>query len=210
MTCAYDKMYLPLAQRVLGDMYDFAVNTLHYAIDEFHKMFIASGMATQFEICNPTYVAGKNGCEVAKEVVVECGLSRPEEQDVMYIDKSKEYWTGWALAYYQWESGLNYAEINMCVPISEFYAMYATYHEMDIQILVEYLSERTSKYREESRLRRLRAYAMLSQRQLSNASSVPIRQIQLFEQGERDIRKTQGDTLERLATALHCKIEDLI
>ena len=28
--CAYDEEYLPLAQRVLGDMLDYAVNTLNY------------------------------------------------------------------------------------------------------------------------------------------------------------------------------------
>ena len=60
MNCAYDVEYLPLSQRVMGDMYDFAVNTLNIALEEFHKMFLVCGMAHQFEIANPTYVAGKN------------------------------------------------------------------------------------------------------------------------------------------------------
>ncbi|MGN1187535.1 MAG: helix-turn-helix domain-containing protein, partial [Lachnospiraceae bacterium] len=49
-----------------------------------------------------------------------------------------------------------------------------------------------------------------SQRQLAEKSGVPLRQIQLFEQGQRDIHKTQGEALRQLARALHCKVEDLL
>lgn len=59
------------------------------------------------------------------------------------------------------------------------------------------------KMHTESTLKRLRAYAGLSQRQLADMADVPIRQIQLFEQGQRDIQKTQGNTLIRLARILH-------
>lgn len=62
----------------------------------------------------------------------------------------------------------------------------------------------------ESRLKRLREYVHLSQKQLAVDAGVALRQIQLFEQGQRDINKTQGDTLDKLAVALGCKIEDLL
>ena len=61
-----------------------------------------------------------------------------------------------------------------------------------------------------SRLRRLRTYAKLSQRQLAEAADVPVRQIQLFEQGERDINKTQGITLLKLSRVLKCRPEELL
>ena len=35
--CAYDEMYLPLAQRVMGDMYDYAVNTLGMTLASFQN-----------------------------------------------------------------------------------------------------------------------------------------------------------------------------
>ena len=40
--CADDELYLPLAQRVMGDMYDYAVNTLGMKLKGFHKLFIIS------------------------------------------------------------------------------------------------------------------------------------------------------------------------
>jgi DNA-binding Xre family transcriptional regulator len=210
MICAYDELYLPLAQRVMGDMLDFSVNTLRVALGEFYRMFLVSGMAHQFEIGNPTYVAGKNGCEVARLVMDECGWRYPDAEDAMYLDKSQEYWIGWALAYYQWKSNRSFLEIAQSVPVESMYAMYPTLHEADLSLFVDVMDEKCREYADQSRLRRFRSYAMLSQRQLADASGVALRQIQLFEQGQRDIKKTQGETLKRLAQALHCDMEELL
>lgn len=209
-TCSYDELYLPLAQRTLGDMFDYAVHTLNYSLGSFYKMFIVSGFAHQFEIGNPTYIAGMNGCEVAREVVAACGLPYPSNEDIMYVDKSTEYWTGWAIAFYQWSTNIKYAEIDACVPIEEICCMYHVYHEMDISAFVETLNDRVKENMEKSRLQRLRKYASLSQSQLAKKADVPLRQIQLFEQGQRDINKTQGETLDKLAKVLNCSMESLI
>lgn len=50
----------------------------------------------------------------------------------------------------------------------------------------------------------------LSQRELAELSGVSFRQIQLFEQKQRDINKTQVANVVRLAGVLGCRIEDLI
>ena len=210
MTYAYDELYLPNAMRISGDMYDYAVNTLSVKIDEFFRMFILSGMAHQFEIGNPTYIAGKNGCEVAREVINSCTDLDIDEEDIMYMDKSPEYWIGWALSYYQWHSDLSYEYIGRCVPISEMYDMYVTLHEADLSLFVEIMDEKCRSDRKASMLRRLRTYAGLSQRELAEMSGVALRQIQLFEQGERDISKAQIGTVLSLAKELHCDVEKLL
>ncbi len=208
--CAYDEMYLPLAQRVMGDMYDFAVNTVGMPLPAFHEMFIMSGMSYQIEIGNPTYVAGKNGCEVAREVIHACSDIEVGLEDVMYLDKSVEYWIGWALAYYQWISGKSFEAIDECIKIDKMYGMYDTLHEADISLFVEIMDDKFKEHKEESMLKRLRMYAGLSQRALAEKAGVPLRQIQLFEQGQRDINKTQGATLYQLAAALGCDMEMLL
>ena len=209
MNCAYDEDYVRLAQRIMGDMLDYAVNTLEYELGFFYQMFLVSGIARQFEIGNPTYVAGKNGCEVAREVISLSGLKEPEEEDLMYLDKSPEYWTGWALASYQWKTGRSFREIDHIVAVDMICGMYGTFHEADIEKFVLVIEEKI-KEQETSRLRRLRSYAKLSQRQLAEKADVPIRQIQLFEQGERDINKTQGMTLVKLSRVLKCQPEKLL
>ena len=206
---AYDEEYVTLAQRVMGDMLDYAVNTLNYELQNFYRMFLISGIARQFEIGNPAYVAGRNGCEVAKEVIVLSGLDMPEAEDLMYLDKSPEYWTGWALAYDKWKSGQSFRQIDHAVSIDTVCAMYDPLHEADIEKFVYIMNEKLEQ-QDVSRLRRLRTYAKLSQRQLAEAADVPVRQIQLFEQGERDINKTQGMTLLKLSRVLKCRPEELL
>ena len=208
-TFAYDEEYVTLAQRVMGDMLDYAVNTLNYELQNFYRMFLISGIARQFEIGNPAYVAGRNGCEVVKEVIVLSGLDMPEAEDLMYLDKSPEYWTGWALAYYQWKSGQSFRQIDHAVSIDTVCAMYDPLHEADIEKFVYIMNEKLEQ-QDVSRLRRLRTYVKLSQRQLAEAADVPVRQIQLFEQGERDINKTQGMTLLKLSRVLKCRPEELL
>lgn len=210
MSYAYDDMYLSQTSRVMGDMFDFAVNTLKINIREFFDMFIVSKMAYQFEIGNPTYIAGKNGCEIAKEVVERCTNKYPDIEDCMYLDKSPEYWIGWALAQYQWLRNIEYAVIGEYQPIEDMYGMYKTYHEVDISLFIDIMDKKWKLYRQTSMLKRLRAYAELSQNQLAQKAQVPLRQIQLFEQGKRDINKTQGETLKKLSMALNCRMEDLI
>ena len=206
----YDELYLPCCQRVMGDMYDYAVNTLSYDISAYHSMFLVSGMAVQFESGNPTYIAGKNGCEIAREVITHCTDRVIDKEDIMYTDKSREYWTGWSLSYYQWESCRTYREINRAVPIADICDMYTPLHEADISLFVRIMEEKMNSSDEESMLKRLRTYCGLSQSMLSKKSGVALRQIQLFEQGQRDITKTGGTTLFRLARALNCRMEDLV
>ena len=147
--------------------------------------------------------------EVAKEVLSLSGLLVPDTEDVMYLDKTPEYWTGWVLAYYQWHSEKTFKRIQSVIPVTEVCSMYNPLHEADIRMFVEIVDKRMEEDRKQSRLKRLRAYARLSQRELADQSGVPLRQIQLFEQGERDISKTQAQTLQKLARVLHVPAETL-
>lgn len=82
---AYSEDYLLTAQRILGDMLDYAVNEYEFDPDEFYKMFLVSDVSRQFQEGNPTYIAGKNGCEMVKEVIRSAGLIMEEIPDEMYL-----------------------------------------------------------------------------------------------------------------------------
>ena len=174
-------------------------------------LFIVSGIAHQFEMGNPTYCAGKNGCEVAKEVIFSCTGEFSDAEDVMYLEKSSEYWIGWILAYYQWLRNIPFKNIFKVISMDDLVRMYPVYHEADVSMFVDTVDEKLLAYRKtNNQLKRLRMYAEYTQSKLSEESGVPIRQIQLFEQGQRDIRKAQTMTVLKLAKALHCKMEDLL
>lgn len=172
---AYSDDYLTSAQRILGDMLDYAVNTYDFEIDKFYEMFLVSAVSRQFERGNPTYVAGKTGCELVKEVIRDSGITRKEYPDEMYLDKSPEYWAGWILAYYQWYSGRSFYKIYKAVSMKEILRMYDAYHEMDTEQFIKRMNEIWDKYYPETNLKRLRSLAGLSQRELSELSGVSIR-----------------------------------
>ena len=210
MIRAYDEDYVMSAQRILGDMMDFAVNTLEYEGDAFFSMFIVSGLALQFGKGNPSYVAGRTGCELAREVLRESGLKDPDVPDEMYLDKSPEYWSGWALAYYQWYTGRSFERIHKAVPVRMILEMYRTLHEADLMKFVAVMDEKLQDYYVDTNLKRLRTGMGLSQSELARLSGVAKRQIQLLEERHRDINKAQAFTLFKLGKALHCDCEDLL
>lgn len=207
---AYPFDYLASAQRIMGDMLDFAVNTCQMNIDEYFDMFTISDVSTQFQNGNPTYIAGKTGCELVKEVIAESGMQPVSCEDQMYLDKTPEYWTGWAVAYYQWYTCRTFMKIHKVITLEEVTSMYDIYHEMDIMHFVETMNERWDNYYKETNLKRIREIAGLSQRQLAELSGVSIRQIQLFEQRQRDINHTKAIDVVKLGRVLGCKPEDLL
>ena len=42
-----------------------------------------------------------NGCEFARIILTETNTSFTDTEDAMYLDKSPEYRSSWALAFYQ-------------------------------------------------------------------------------------------------------------
>ena len=210
MICAYDKVYLDKARTALGRMLDFAVYDLNYNLTEFFSLFISSGVAERFGRGDFTLLVGKSGVELAYEVL-ECSGIDYERVKVNYTaNRSEEYWTGWALAYYQWETALSFEEIVSCVPIAEICVMYSPYHEMHIQSFVDRMNAYYRAMKPQTNLKKMRQRAGFSQSELAEVSGVPVRTIQQYEQRQKNINKAQVEYLLMLAQALCCKVEDLV
>lgn len=207
---AYDELYLPGAQNILGHAVDYAIMTLAIEPNAFGNALAVSESAKQFSEGNPRYVAGMNGCELARAVLDDVGADYPEAEDEMYLDKSPEYWAGWALAYYQWSTAISFMEILRAVSLENIIGMYPLYHEMDLSHFADQMNHLLKQAYPQTRLRERRSNCGLSQSELADEADVPLRQIQLFEQGQRDINKTSAITLLKLSKALHCRMEDLL
>ena len=210
MIHAYDRDYLYHAQNNLGHMVDFAVNTCDFDINDFFYMFLASNVCRQFEDGNPAYIVGKTGCELARLVISEIKEQEIEEKDIMYIDRSPEYWLGWSLAHYVWEKNCRFNYIFRAVSPENLMGMYYTLHEADISKFVIQVDVLLKEYYNQSMLARLRTYANLSQSMLAEKSGVSVRIIQSYEQKIRDINKAQFSTVAKLAEALECNPIELM
>ena len=178
MMYAYDKEYLYHAQKNFGHMIDFATNTCDIEIDDFFEIFTASDVCKQFENGNPAYIAGKTGCELARMAVWQVKEQELQPEDVMYLDRSPEYWLGWSLAYYLWEKNYKVDYVLNAVSPEEMLGMYDTLHEADVSKFVSHIDERLHLFYDETALTRMRNVCGISQIELSKRSGVNLRVIQ--------------------------------
>lgn len=210
MMPAYDKIYLDRARTALGRMLDFAVYDLKYDITVFFDYFILSGVGMRFEKGDFTLLAGMSGVELAYEVLERSNIEYERVRPNYTIDRSEEYWTGWALAYYQWETSLSFAEIVRNIPIRDIMALYSPYHEMDIRQFADKMNELYRAAKPETNLKLRRQSIGLTQRELAQLAGVPVRTIQQYEQRQKNINKAQAEYLVMLARALYCEVTDLL
>ena len=210
MMHAYQEIYLSKAQSVLGDTFDYAINVCDIPGDDFIKLFIVSSVSKRMENGEPAYLVGKSGMETARDIVVETKGTELHIELHEHFERSKEYWIGWAIAYYQWFTSRKYSEIFKVVSFKELQKMYYPLHEADITKFVDILNSRMKEYYVETNLKRIRSTYGCTQAELAETSGVSLRSIQMYEQRNKNINKASVDTIYRLAKALGCTMEDLI
>ena len=209
MIRAYDENMRPKAQETLGCAVDYAAFALGYLPEDFLHAFVASGLAHRFAVGDPSVVMGMSGTELAILTLERAVSFRRSTPPRVIEDRSPEYWLGWALAYYQWEAGLEFDEILEAIPPQEILGMYPTYHEMDITRFAEHMGNLYRARCPQTNLKRLRKRAGITQGELARRSGVSVRTIQQYEQRRKDVNKAQLETVLALAQALGCALEQL-
>ena len=210
MTHAYQEIYLSNAQSMLGDAFDYAINVCHIPGSSFVKLFIASTISKRLENGEPSYLSGKSGIEVAMEILAETTGKVPDAAPQEHFGRSREYWIGCAVAYYQWFSGRSYSDIFQVVTFEELQKMYDPLHEADITKFADILDARMREFFADTSLKRIRAAYGCTQAELAKRSGVSLRSIQMYEQRNKDINKASAETLLRLSKVLGCTMEDLM
>ena len=210
MTHAYQEIYLSNAQSMLGDAFDYAINVCHIPGSSFVKLFIASTISKRLENGEPSYLSGKSGIEVAMEILAETTGKVPDAAPKEHFGRSREYWIGWAVAYYQWFSGRSYSDIFKVVSFEELQKMYDPLHEADITKFSDILDARMREFFADTSLKRIRTAYGCTQSELAKRSGVSLRSIQMYEQRNKDINKASAETLLRLSKVLGCTMEDLM
>ena len=81
---------------------------------------------------------------------------------------------------------------------------------MDIRQFCDRMNELYRTAKPDTNLKLRRQKVKLTQKELADASGVPIRTIQQYEQRQKDINKAQAEYLVMLARILCCDIEDIL
>ena len=210
---AYDESYLNDAMNNLGDMFDYALCSLKYQAELFYAQFIVSGVARNFEIGNPKYIAGLSGPELVNEILWRTENIRQTVVPSQSSDKTPEYWAGWILAYYQWYSACRFDYLNkQGLSFSRILALYPTLHEADVSKFLDIARTITSSSKANgyNALKNIRQSRHMTQKKLSELSGVSLRMIQLYEQNKQDIKKAESQSVVHLANILGCSVNDLI
>ena len=210
MIHAYQEIYLSKAQAVLGDAFDYAINSCNLSGEAFIKMFLASSVSKKIENGEPACVAGKSGIEIVMEIVSETTGKELDTEHQSSIGRSREYWIGWAVAYYQWYSGRKFGDIFKVLSFEDLQNTYHTLHEADITKFVDIVEARIKEFFPETNLKRIRTAYGCTQAELALRSGVSLRSIQMYEQRNKDINKANVETMYRIAKVLGCTVEDLI
>ena len=208
MIPAYNGIYLDDAQSALGGAVEYAVLQCGMDGQRFLELFVTSGVAEEFGKGNPLLISGKSGIELAKLIFERVGEKDYPTKDLPYVDYPPEYWVGWILAFYQWQTGRSFDAIIPIVTYKKVYKMYHAMHEADPRKAATVFD--AMFLGKETKLANIRKSRGLSQSQLANRSGVSIRSIQLFEQHKTNINNAQYNNLKALADALNCRVEELL
>lgn len=205
---AYDESYLADAKDHLGDLFDYTVNTLGMNLRDAFERFAYSGVGEMFEKGHPLFLAGMSGSDLARRVLEATGRPGPYPK-YEFTGYSREYWTGWTLAHFQWFSGIRFKDIDRYgLPIEAIREMYHPLHEADISKFLEIAGARMKL--STVSLKEQRTNAGFTQAQLAQKSGVPLRLIRAYEQGTVALSHAEAGTAMRLARALHCNVESLV
>ena len=207
---AYQETYLSKAQASLGDAFDYAINTCEIPGEDFIKFFTASSVSKRMENGEPAFLAGKSGIEIAVDVVLETTGKQLDNDPQEHMGRSREYWIGWAVCYYQWYSARSFSDIFKVLSFEDLQNMYYTLHEADITKFANIVDEIIREHFKDTNLKRIRTSYGCTQAELSKRSGVSLRSIQMYEQRNKDINKASAEALYRISKVLGCTVEDLL
>ena len=207
---AYQETYLSKAQAALGDAFDYAINTCEIPGEDFIKFFTASSVSKRMENGEPAFLAGKGGIEIAIDVVLETTGKLLDKDPQEHMGRSREYWIGWAVCYYQWYSARSFSDIFKVLSFEDLQNMYYTLHEADITKFANIVDEIIREHFKDTNLKRIRTSYGCTQAELSKRSGVSLRSIQMYEQRNKDINKASAEALYRISKVLGCTVEDLL
>lgn len=215
MIHAYSKLFLPDVQQNLGYACHFAINSCDVEPDSFYDFFIASKVANEIETGSPKFVCGYSGTELALTIFNRIGYAPKKmnfDDNSIMFHRSKEYWAGWILAYYQWVTGIRFSKIRDIISFNQIIQMYHPLHEAPEEKFIEAMDEivRKNNINFGTNLHRLRKAAGLTQKQLAELSGVNLRTLQQYEIGSKDINMASGKSINALALALHCNFYDVM
>lgn len=101
MIHAYNELYVEKAKETLGTLFEHGTISLGISLDRLYSYFLVSDVSKRFERGFANTIVGKSSIELAFEVLDSVNVKYKRKEQILFSGKTEEFWTGWALAYYQ-------------------------------------------------------------------------------------------------------------
>lgn len=209
-TPVYDSLFLPIAEKALGNAFDVLYRKAKLTDEEVIAGLRSTKIAQGFNQGNPYVIAGNSGNELAREILESLGKGDSFKRRYGNEPLNEYFWAGYVFAFFLWKSGHRMESSLRRLGIDTLIALYHPYHEMAIEAVYEKLEELLTKSKKPCALKYLRTAAHYSQSDLARASGVPLRSIQEYEQGRKNLGSAQISTVLAIAKVLWVDVEDLL
>lgn len=140
MRCAYDKVYLNSARRVVGRAFDIIVNSYHFTLEEAADIIAHSDELALIEQGKFNAISGKTASNIAFYAISK-KYSQVEPLIIVTGRETKEYWIGSTLAAFQWKKNIPFIGILQTVSIDEIASLYDKYSRSDYKAINDRLDE---------------------------------------------------------------------
>lgn len=188
-------------------MLNYAVYDLNYDLNTFWDKFLDSEVCLGYEIGDSAIIAGRSGIEMAL-IVLNINNDIPEQN--LSCNITPIYWLGWILSYFHWHTCISFRKLTKYIKLNEMLLMYDKYHEMDERHFVDYVYNLYLIRKKYSNLKIRRLEVGYSQSKLSSISGVPIRTLQQYEQGQKNINNAKAEYVINLSKALFCEPSEIL
>lgn len=134
--------------RCMAEAVQSAVYCWGETVESFFDKFIRSGVCLDFEACKGFVTVGCRGEELVTRVYYELEhketgiFGQLKKARMSEVHHTREYWTGFMIAYMQYMSDVGFEEMFMLIPPEEWYSMYPMYHEMGEHVIASQLMPR--------------------------------------------------------------------
>lgn len=221
---AYNKILLDEVKNNFGAMLDCGINALGFESKAFYNMFLTSKMSKRINSGDCYIISTLGGVELA-ELIVNHAMNNSRYVHVKRASdsefntrlnnaivhkESKEYWAGSVIAEYAWEKNMSYQELNRYIGIEEVVSLYDSFGDVDYLMVSIRIDEMIKGKKTISNLKVRREKVGLSQRDLANATGIPVRTIQQYEQRQKRINKASAEYLVKMSTVLKCDVRDIM
>lgn len=212
----YDEGLLDTAMSTLGKAFDFADKHVPGGMERFYDLFMRSSVARTFDGPDAHPSVNSSGIELVLSVCEGdpssggLDLMLMTERRLPRAEQARGRWCGRVLAFHQWETGTTFRAISTYLDVDDLFALYARFRVASPKVVSLAIEEELARTVVPTRLRTYRDAAGLTQAELARVSGVSLRSIQQYEQRAKDINRAQARSVQRLAQALSCPMEELL